>query len=206
MYRSGHPASMLARHITTIKKADGFTKHVAISKSTWGPILWIFFHGMGSLLATIANPELRDSYTKRMWVLTKELLETVPCPYCRGHAIEDYKSKKTIDDSKKEERRNAYQVYFFEFHNRVNTRLHKANISYEEMLEKTKDIDVTEKYTAVQKVIFCGLHKAKMTPTEIQKRRTRTALIHVSFIQAICMWMTISSTNPGVSSARRRRS
>jgi Zn-finger nucleic acid-binding protein len=145
MYRNGHPASMLARHVSTIKKADGFTKHVAISKSTWGPILWIFFHGMGSLLATIVNPELRDSYTKRMWVLTKELLETVPCPYCRGHALDEYKAKKMIDDSKKEETRNAYQVYFFEFHNRVNTRLHKTNISYEEMLEKTQDINVAEK-------------------------------------------------------------
>lgn len=136
---------MLARHVTTIRKLDGLSKHVPISKSTWGPILWIFFHGMGSLLAKIENPDLRDSYTKQMWILTKELLDTVPCPYCRGHALEEYKSKKMIDDSKTEETRNAYQVYFYEFHNRVNTRLHKPILSFEEMIEKTNDINVAEK-------------------------------------------------------------
>lgn len=145
MYRNGHPASMLARHVTTIAKLDGESKHVAIAKSMWGPILWTFFHGMGSLLAKIETPDARNSFTQQMWVMTKELLETLPCPFCRSHALDEYKAKKSMDNASTPETRNSYQVFFFEFHNRVNTRLHKKVISYEVMIDTTRDINVMSK-------------------------------------------------------------
>jgi len=145
MYRNGHPASMLAKHVTTIAKLDGEAKHVAVAKSTWGPILWTFFHGMGSLLAKIETPDARNLFTQQMWGMTKELLETLPCPFCRGHALDEYKAKKGMDNASSPETRNAFQVFFFEFHNRVNTRLHKKNVSYEVMLETTRDINVMAK-------------------------------------------------------------
>jgi len=142
MYRNGHPASMLARHITTIARVDGEqTHHVPVAKTIWGPILWNFFHGMGSLLVRITNPELRNSFTQQMRSFTRELLETVPCPYCRAHAVEEYDAKRGIENAANPETMNSYQRFFFDFHNRVNTRLSKPVVSYETMIEISRNID-----------------------------------------------------------------
>jgi hypothetical protein len=141
MYRNGHPASMLARHITTIPRVDGEQTHVPIAKTTWGPILWNFFHGMGALLIRVSNPEIRNSFTQQMWSYTRELLETVPCPYCRAHAIEEYDAKRGIENAANPETMNSYQRFFFDFHNRVNTRLNKPVVSYETMIEISRDIN-----------------------------------------------------------------
>lgn len=145
MYRNGHPASMLSRHISTIPRLDNEQRHVPIVKTTWGPILWTFFHGMGSLLVRITNPELRNSFTQQMWSYTRELLESVPCPYCRAHAVEEYDAKRVIENAANPESMNSYQRFFFDFHNRVNTRLGKPIVSYETMIETTQNIDVMNK-------------------------------------------------------------
>jgi hypothetical protein len=136
---------MLARHVSSIARLDNGSRHVPVVKTTWGPLLWLFFHGMGSLLARIETPSIRDSLTKQMWVITREVLDTIPCPYCRSHAIEEYNAKRMIDDSTSNETRNAYQLFFYEFHNRVNARLQKPTVPYEVMLATTNDINPSEK-------------------------------------------------------------
>lgn len=94
-----------------------------MSKQEWGNSTWFLFHG----LATKIKPEYPDEY-KHILKMFISTCSHLPCPDCKMHAVETNNSAnlKKINSNK------ALKDYLWQFHNRVNRRLHKPFFSMEQ--------------------------------------------------------------------------
>lgn len=139
-------AMMSARHpIVTMRRA------VPVRKSTWGPYLWKFFHSVGYRLANISTLEERCAKTREIWEHTQYLINTIPCPSCRKHATTEYVSTKYKDPDDKT--CDWYQRWAFQFHNKVNTRLRKSTVSWEDSVKISSSLDPSSQLQAYVKSI-----------------------------------------------------
>ena len=93
------------------------------SKDVWGPLYWQHLH----LRAITWNDNPSIYKTNEEHTYLKTFFENLPCPECRIHARNYY-------DANLPNLRlgMSYQVWVFSFHNAVNRRLRKPEITFEE--------------------------------------------------------------------------
>lgn len=98
-----------------------------MSKNVWGPATWHLLHCMVLKIDDNINQvQLED--LKR---IISRIVNNLPCPYCTEHATSflknnHFSSITTI---------NALRYFIFYFHNKVNERLKKPQMGYEEHLQ-----------------------------------------------------------------------
>jgi hypothetical protein len=99
----------------------------------WGPIFWATFH-----LTSMSYPDTPTYAEKRA---AKEFFNSMthllPCPVCRGHFKEILTAMPV--DSWLDDRRSLIE-WVWMLHNRVNTRLGKAEITQAEFMERYKEM------------------------------------------------------------------
>tara|TARA_B100001094_G_scaffold307187_1_gene338675 strand:+ start:697 stop:1116 length:420 start_codon:yes stop_codon:yes gene_type:complete len=93
-----------------------------MTPNDWGPPLWKKIHQF----SMVYNPETNNSTE-----FINHIKRVIPCNNCKKH-IEEYVEKHDIVQSSKS--REELQKYFFKFHNAVNKRLNKKQISYHQFL------------------------------------------------------------------------
>ena len=93
------------------------------SKDVWGPIEWKKGHKMAINFPN--NPKNSD-VTRTMQKIWK-WIEELKCRECRNHAL--YYVLNNTPDLRDSE---SFQRWMFKFHNNVNKRLRKREISYRE--------------------------------------------------------------------------
>lgn len=129
MLSSRHPAAAVRRSIP-------------VRKSVWGPYLWRFFHAIGYRLANVENIKDRCDKTKLIWEYTKSLIQWIPCPSCRSHAMKEYIATRYMDPG--DENCDWYQKWAHQFHNKVNVRLRKKVVSWEESIKISSSLNAFE--------------------------------------------------------------
>ena len=117
-------------------------RSVPVRKGVWGPHLWKFFHAVGHRLSNIPDLDTRCKYTKAMWEHTQALIQSIPCPSCRNHALSEYRATRYTDPDDKQ--CDWYQQWAFQFHNKVNGRLHKKNVSWDDAVKLSSSYDATD--------------------------------------------------------------
>jgi hypothetical protein len=95
-----------------------------MSKSVWGPATWYFLH----CLVLKINDDVTKPQIEELKGLIGSVFSNLPCPLCTSHAVSLMNSSnfKQIDTIL------ALRTYMFQFHNKVNERLNKPQMNYEE--------------------------------------------------------------------------
>lgn len=98
-------------------------------------------HGFGRLLKNVKDDITRDTLTRDVYQMFGVLIDTIPCPSCRNHAAQYYKTHPlgnlSVDTA-------AFETWIFEFHNTVNTRLYKPKLSRDEANRVSETIQPKE--------------------------------------------------------------
>jgi len=95
----------------------------------WGTPLWMFFH--------IISLKIHEEYfikNKHFIIhhLINEMINKIPCEYCRGDAVNVYKHNKHKIQSKEQ-----FINFFYEFHNHVNKKTN-TKLPSKDILEQYK--------------------------------------------------------------------
>jgi hypothetical protein len=98
-----------------------------MQKSVWGPVTWTLLHTM----VLKVNDNITPTQIIELKNIILRILSNLPCPYCTSHALtyistSNYKSIQNVAD---------LRVFMFQFHNKVNQRLNKPFITYEQHTE-----------------------------------------------------------------------
>ena len=88
------------------------------TKGFWGTPTWFLFHS----LAARVNAEKYKIHYMVVWNFIKEICSSLPCPYCKQHAI-NYISNVRISNINTKEK---LIKTLFDFHNDVNNRTGKG--------------------------------------------------------------------------------
>ena len=97
-------------------------------KSTWGPVIWYFFHTVAHKVKEREFITIRDALISNVIIICKNL----PCPDCSQHASRYLAGI----DMNKIQSKEDYKKMLFNFHNEVNKRLRKQIFTYDECIEK----------------------------------------------------------------------
>lgn len=84
----------------------------------WGTVTWVLFHW----IAANINEELYIKMRIQLHSIIKNILYNLPCPICKGHAMEFTKTH----DINKCINKAQFIEYFYFFHNKVNERKNYA--------------------------------------------------------------------------------
>jgi hypothetical protein len=82
-------------------------------RSYWGTPTWYLFH----TIAARTNEDYYNSNYEYIWNFIKKCCATLPCPFCREHAINYTKNISLSDVNTKKKLQNV----LFNFHNTANT-------------------------------------------------------------------------------------
>lgn len=97
---------------------------------TWGPAMWFVNH-LGSVSAPeVVPPEKREKY----WNYIDGLPEMLPCQKCAGHAREFVDQHAPHKEHICASRENLVK-FFVDFHNSVNDRSGKPQLTYDEVYQ-----------------------------------------------------------------------
>ena len=99
-----------------------------MSKKEWGNITWIFIHSLAEKINEEKFNECKNIVVKIIF----DICQNLPCPDCREHAIQTLKASKINRLTNKSDLKS----FLWEFHNIVNKKLKKDNISFEECNNK----------------------------------------------------------------------
>lgn len=88
------------------------------TKGFWGTPTWLLFHS----LAEKVNAEKYKIHYITVWNFIKEICSSLPCPYCKEHAV-NYISKVSVSNINTKEK---LIKTLFDFHNDVNNRTGKG--------------------------------------------------------------------------------
>ena len=94
-----------------------------MSKKVWGSATWYLFHTLSFKLK-----QEYEEYSQELFTIFKLISASLPCPQCAEHAKQRLRqaNKRVINN------REAIMQVMFEFHNYVNMRLGKRQITREE--------------------------------------------------------------------------
>ena len=98
-----------------------------MSKNVWGPATWHLLHCMVLKIDdNINNNQIED-----LKGIIFRIVNNLPCPYCTDHATSFFKMNKFSSITTI----SALRYFIFYFHNKVNERLKKPQIEYEQHLQ-----------------------------------------------------------------------
>jgi hypothetical protein len=101
-----------------------------VSKSVWGPCVWILFH---TLAFKIVPSEFSSKKTDLINYIQR-ICSNLPCPECTQHAMEYMKQNlRRIDAITTKEH---LQEFLVDFHNAVNVRKGKPVFTYKQAEDK----------------------------------------------------------------------
>ena len=101
-----------------------------VSKSVWGPCVWILFH---TLAFKIVPAEFSSKKTDLINYIQR-ICSNLPCPECTQHAMEYMKQNlRRIDAITTKEH---LQEFLVDFHNAVNVRKGKPMFTYKQAEDK----------------------------------------------------------------------
>lgn len=95
-----------------------------MSKSVWGPATWYLLH---SIVLKI-DDNVNQSQLKELKGMILNIATNLPCPNCTQHALA-YLTTNRIDMI---DNILALRIFIHKFHNKVNERLKKPTMSYED--------------------------------------------------------------------------
>jgi hypothetical protein len=101
-----------------------------VSKSVWGPCVWILFHTLSYKVVPENFPEIKTILIQYI----QRICANLPCPECTQHAVE-YMKQNTKRISAITTREHL-QAFLVDFHNSVNARKKKPIFTYEEAEKK----------------------------------------------------------------------
>lgn len=109
------------------------SKLTGVSTEIWGPKAWGFLHAV-----TFRYPEENTSKQKRTsaYQLLVSLERLLPCERCRKHFVAYMKDSSTGINgasSRHLQNRISFATWMVNFHNAVNNRLGKPNMTFEEV-------------------------------------------------------------------------
>lgn len=95
-----------------------------MSKSVWGPATWHLLH----CIVLKVDDNINESQLENIKAIISRIANNLPCPYCTDHATtflrtNKFESIKSI---------NALRYFMFYFHNKVNERLKKPQMTYDD--------------------------------------------------------------------------
>lgn len=120
----------------------------------WGPFLWWILHALAGKAGRQIDPILRADEGRAWPLLVKELVQILPCPYCRDH-LQEYLKENPFELPLDWKEWKLYVTdYFYELHEVVNRRIGKASFS-KELLDATyKDVTrFRENFGVLQKIV-----------------------------------------------------
>jgi hypothetical protein len=98
-----------------------------MSKNVWGPATWHLLHCM--VLKIDDNIDCRQ--LEDLKGILFRIVSNLPCPYCTDHATSFFRTNKFTSITTI----SALRYFMFFFHNKVNERLKKPQIDYEQHLQ-----------------------------------------------------------------------
>ena len=103
----------------------------------WGPIYWIYLHLVSKQLSDSPNDIEKSNYFN----LVKQFINTIPCSKCKDEI------NKMVDNNELQKslnKKNSFENYIWDLHNRVNEKLNKPimkketfNNIYDKILNRT---------------------------------------------------------------------
>lgn len=84
-----------------------------MNSQIWGKALWIMLHTFGEKV----NPYFFKDNIKIILYFTNELLQCIPCEFCKKHAIQYIRKNNLYTNIRN---RCDFIHYFYRFHNAVN--------------------------------------------------------------------------------------
>lgn len=97
----------------------------------WGPFIWGLIHTVS--IIDFDEPQIQREHVDKAINILKNIVNVIPCPKCAIHYqayIDNIVTKQNIYD-----KMELFKI-MFEYHNQVNMKLGKENITYELALEK----------------------------------------------------------------------
>ena len=122
------------------------------TKAFWGTPTWLLFHS----LAENVNEEKYKIHYLVVWNFIKEICSSLPCPYCKEHAV-NYISKVHISNINTKEK---LIKTLFDFHNDVNSKTGKG----------VMNIGVLQKYKSANLNKILELFKSRFFVSYIGRR------------------------------------
>jgi hypothetical protein len=114
-----------------------------MSKSVWGPATWHLLH---CLVLKIDDNINKDQFESLKRIIVR-IIHNLPCPYCTEHAISFIRNNNFEGISNI----SALRYFIFYFHNKVNERLKKPMITYDEHIVYYNNMNL---YTVVEHFFF----------------------------------------------------
>lgn len=98
-----------------------------MSKNVWGPATWHLLHCMVLKI----DDNINTSQLEDLKRIISRIINNLPCPYCTEHASSFFKKNNFNSITTL----SAIRYFMFFFHNKVNERLKKPQMGYEEHLQ-----------------------------------------------------------------------
>ena len=117
------------------KKVDIIKNNGLESRGYWGTPTWYLFH----TIAARVNEDYYNSNYEYIWEFITKCCGTLPCPFCREHAINYTKNIKLSEVSSKSKLQNI----LFDFHNVAN-RNNGKTIENKDVLKKYNNANIKE--------------------------------------------------------------
>ena len=153
-----------------------------MQKSVWGPVTWRLLH----MMVLKVNNTITPTQMTELKNIILRILSNLPCPYCTSHAISyistsNYKSIQNVSD---------LRIFMFQFHNKVNQRLNKPLITYEQHTDiycKLKlvpivndfNINYQSKNSGVTMMLY-NFHRKQMVLDVIKYFRNNTDIFNLN--------------------------
>ena len=118
----------------------------------WGEPTWYFFH----VFAEKITPTTYMEKQQEIHDLFFSICSSLPCPYCKDHAMAYLKKYKLSNLKNKEE----LKIYFYNFHNSVNKQK-KQNVYGKDILKKYEKVSIVNAYKFFNQEFFKTVYLSK---------------------------------------------
>ncbi len=108
------------------------TSTIFRSKHHWGTFLWGLIHTTS--IVDFEMPEVQERVTLQALETLRSVASCIPCKACSNHYLEYVNRFLEQDDNVK--KRMALFEYMVEFHNQVNRKLNKPEMTLEQAKEE----------------------------------------------------------------------
>jgi hypothetical protein len=100
---------------------------------TWGPPLWRILHSLSEKVGLLRLRQLPQEESRLWSRLLLQLTTTLPCPTCREHYTEYYRSNNPNVFITQGNFKDSIRNWLYTLHDSVNIRLGKKSIAIQEL-------------------------------------------------------------------------
>ena len=140
-----------------------------MSNKNWGNATWLFFH----VLAEKIKDQEYNNEKQTIVNIIKGICNNLPCPDCRQHASK-YMTRLSIDHIPT---KRDLKKLLFTFHNFVNDRLKKPNMS-EEILKNYSDKNFHNVITIFIKIFSKPVYNSRLMTDNLNRNLFNKSIIN----------------------------